>query len=105
MVVAEEFNISPRTVERNYYSVVDELAKETWEQRTELRATLQSKLETIYKTAVEDGNLRAAIDACNSQARIGGLFEQRPEQQRELPTVIELSEGDFRQIEGETNES
>lgn len=93
--VATKYDLSPRSVERQYYYIIGEMAKEAEAARTELRGTLMARYDLIYKKALADDNLKSALDACNSQAKVGGLLERKTEDKGpELPKVLEFTERD-----------
>lgn len=88
--IAAKFEISPRTVERNYYAVVDALGSISNERKRDLRAILIARQDGIYKKAMSEGNYDLALKVTAQMAKTGGLFDTIKESEPSLPTVIEL---------------
>ena len=89
-LVASEFAISPRTVERNYYSVVDAIGRASNARKQELRTILLARQDRIYRQALENGDLSLALSVTDKMAKVGGLYEpSKNEDAVNLPTVIE----------------
>jgi hypothetical protein len=82
-ILAGEFKVSPRTVERQYYSIVNELARESQESKMELRGTLLARLDQVYHAALADNKLQIAVNAISAQAKIGGLHDPKPQDELE----------------------
>lgn len=94
--IGRKYAISPRTVETQYYRIVDEMARMVEEGRDELRVSLMARQEMIFKQAAADGQLKTALDAINSQAKLGGLYDAKALDNKQ-PKVIVIGEGDFSQ--------
>ena len=92
--VAKEFRVSARTVERQYYSIVNELSSLATEGRKELRGTLMARYEKLYQMAIESANIKSALETCNAQAKLSNLY-QHDKTEKKLPEFIEISEQDF----------
>ena len=91
--VAKKFKVSPSTIKRQYYQIVEELGKQAEEGRKELRSNLMARNDYIFKQSLADGKYKTALDANMAQAKLGGLFDTQS-QENEAPTKINILEGD-----------
>jgi hypothetical protein len=106
--VAEKFGLSPRSIERQYYQVVGELAGQSEAQKTELRGTIQARLDEIYRQTMDAGKFREAISVCELQAKVGGLYDKAQGPDIEMVRWIEAEVVDFsspKAIEGESDDN
>lgn len=87
--LSREEKVSPRTIERTYYQIIDEMAMIQNEHKNELRATILARQEYIYKRAIKNQNMNLALRCLNDIAKVGGLFEQKSKEEPDLPKVIE----------------
>lgn len=87
--LSREEKVSPRTIERTYYQIIDEMAMIQNEHKNELRATILARQEYIYKRAVKNNNMNLALRCLGDIAKVGGLFDQKAKEETDLPKVIE----------------
>lgn len=93
-VIGKTYNISPRSVETQYYHIVNAMEHLATEGRAELRANLMARNDSLFKKAVADEKYKTALDINVVQAKLGGLFTEK-EAQAKQPEVIEIGERDF----------
>lgn len=74
-ILAKKHNCSKGSIQRQYLNLVSELAGKQKESREELRVELMLKVQHLYDVALKAGNIKNALDALNSQAKMGGLFQ------------------------------
>lgn len=92
-LVASEQGISPRTVERSYYAVVDNVGKASAARKHELRTMLLARQEHIYRAAMADGDWKLALDVTDKMAKVGGLYvPDKAKEEQVMPKVIEYFE-------------
>ena len=91
--VAKKFGIAPGTVKNQYYQILEELSAKAEEGRKELRSNLMARNDYIFKQSLADKKWKTALDANMAQAKLGGLFEAKT-QENEAPTKINIVEGD-----------
>ena len=87
-ICAERWKVAPRTVETQYYKLVTEMEKLVIESREELRATLMTRNDYIYQRSMKTGKHKTALDANMANAKIGGLFNEKAEMQKESKKII-----------------
>jgi len=93
--VAQEENIMEKSVETQYYQIINELQKLVKENRYELRANLMARQEAIYQKAMEKNALKMALEATAAQAKLGGLYDADVVQDKKSPEVIVFKEKEF----------
>ena len=95
-IIANKFNCSKSTIERQYRSIITLLANEQKEQLHQLRSELIMRSESLYRLAVERGNIRNAIDAINIQAKIAGLYlpEKEEKEAKEVAPIFQFKKVD-----------
>lgn len=94
-VLAPKYRVSERTIERQYYIVVNQAVQNlSDEKKKEYRAEAIARADYAYKRAVSEGNIKYALDATNLKAKITGLYE-KSESNETSPTVINIQEQDF----------
>jgi len=71
------WKVSPRTVETQYYKIVNAIEAIVLEGREQLRAELMIKNDYLYAKAMKNGKLKTALDINMAQAKIGGLFDDK----------------------------
>jgi len=105
--LANKWRVSPRTIETQYYHLVNAMEAMVTEGRRELRASLMARNDMIFREAVRTKKFKTALDANTAQARLGGLFEPGA-QENKVPEVIEVAERDFsskpKLVSGESEE-
>lgn len=82
-VLAKKHNCSKSSVHRQYLNLVSEMASQQKETREELRVELMIKTQFLYDKALEAGNIKNALDAVNSHAKMAGLFQPDKEEKEE----------------------
>jgi len=92
--VAARFNISPRTVERQYSKVLKQITEELSNSRENVRSELLTKIDAIYKYSMEEGKPKVALDACLAHAKLAKL-DKESEAQDTRPKFINLTEMKF----------
>lgn len=92
--IGRKYKISQRTVETQYYQVVDSMKNLVDEGRAELRANLMARNDLLFKRSLAEGKYKTALDVNVAQAKIGGLFNDIKDEQKP-PEVIEIGEQDF----------
>jgi hypothetical protein len=95
--VAAKFNISPKTVETQYYQIVNGFVKLAEEQRKELQGTLLARQEEIYRKAMGEGQYKLALEATLAQSKTAGIQEKPQEAAPKRTEVITIKERDFSQ--------
>lgn len=73
--LAKKHKCSKSSIQRQYLNLVSEMASKQKDSREELRVELMLKTQHLYDLALENGNIKNALDALNSQAKMGGLFQ------------------------------
>jgi phosphoribosyl-dephospho-CoA transferase len=96
--VAAEFQVSERTIRKQYESVVRQMQALVKEQRHELRATLMARQEGIFQKAMEKANLKTALQATTEQAKLGGLYDPDVVNDKKTPEVIVFKEKEFSNV-------
>ena len=94
-VLAPQYKISKKSIERQYYMICNEsVLGLSEEKKNEFRAEAVARTDYLYKRAVAEGNLKQANDACNLKAKLTGLYE-KSEGGESSPTVINIEQKDF----------
>jgi hypothetical protein len=92
--LAPRYKVSPRTIENQYYALVNAMRKLVEEGRAELRAKLMAQNDLIYKKSLTEKKYKVALDATTAQAKLAGLYEPG-QQETAPPDVIEVEQRDF----------
>lgn len=92
--IGEKYNISPRTVERQYSSILKRMSEDIEKSRTDLRNELMTRNDEIYKRSMSEGKFKVALDANMAQAKLANLFEKQ-EKEEKRPEIIDIVEQDF----------
>lgn len=93
--LAEKWEVSPRTIESQYYQIIDDLGKTVEDGRAELRSKLMARAEFIFKQALADKKYKTALDASVVQAKLGGLYDTKHVEDNKMPEIITVSERDY----------
>jgi hypothetical protein len=83
--LARKHKCSKGSIERQYYNLMKDLAEVQKEKREELRVQMLMRTNHLYQRALEDGNIKNAIDAVNLQSKIGGLYQPEKADKEEKP--------------------
>lgn len=92
--LANQYKISPRSVETQYYQIVGSMQQLVDEKKGELRANLMARQEEIFKRSMKDAKYKTALDATVAQAKLGGLYENVASEPKQ-PEIITIKEKDF----------
>lgn len=87
-LVAHEFKCAEKTVQNQYYKIFKDLGSVTSATKDEWRGRILARQESLYRRAVENGNIKNANDVLNSQAKILGLNEKVAETPDRAETII-----------------
>ena len=93
-MISEKFNISERTVERQYSAVIKNIGKMVAEDRESLRSELMLRNDLIFKRSMEEGKFKTALDANMAQAKLARLFDEEVED-KQRPKIITLTQKKF----------
>lgn len=72
--IAKEHKCSENSIRKQYRVIMEDIKSRSEETREDLRVHLLKKLENYELRAVRNGDLKTAILAVNSQAKISGQF-------------------------------
>jgi len=92
--VATKYDISERTVERQYYKVLKGISEDVSKSRSNLRTELMTRNDEIYKRSMEEGKFKVALDANMAQAKLAKL-DREEEKKDNRPSIITLVEKKF----------
>ncbi len=93
-VIAEKYGVTSRSIDRQYLKILKDMQESMVENKGELKASLLQKTEYIYKIALAKGNLKTALDAINSQAKIAGILSVIEANKPKVPEIITIREED-----------
>lgn len=105
--LSKKWNISPRTVEGQYYSIVNKMQEGLEERREELRAKLMTRSDYIYKKTLHQGNYKLAMDANRDLAKYGGILDGKEGKKIQVPeiNIEERKEPPLKVVGDESTES
>lgn len=84
-ILAKKHDCSPHTIMRQYRELVNQLAESQKEVREELRVELELQAKHIQSLALQNGNLKNALDAINQRAKLSGLYLPEKEETPKAP--------------------
>ncbi len=93
-VIAEKWNVTSRSIDRQYLKILRDMRESMVENKGELAASLMQKAEYIYKLSLASGKLKTALDAINSQAKISGIQAHIDSGKSKAPQIITIRESD-----------
>ncbi len=91
--IAKEFDVSPRTIERQYQNLSKELGENTEEARQEARLMTEAWLREAYLLAKEKEQPKGMIDAAKEYNRLKGVYDDHSNEVAP-PKVIKIKQVD-----------
>lgn len=73
---------------------MDDLIAENREQLPELKASLMARVDHIFNQALENENLKTALESINLQAKIGGIYDKKEVVEEKTPDIITVKKRD-----------
>ena len=90
--LSKQFGVSELTIRRQYLDVMAGLTEQDETKRAELRSQLLLQTEHLQRRATEAGNVKNALDAINTRAKIGGLFDPKQIEAPKRPKIVVIEE-------------
>lgn len=84
-VLATKHKCSPGSIMRQYREIINYLAETQKDEREGLRAELEMQAKHIQSKALEQDNLKHALDAINQRAKLAGLYNPAKEEAAKEP--------------------
>lgn len=94
-VLGHKWKVAPKTIETQYYHLINEMAEAAEHERAELRANLMARQDSIFKKSMQEGKYKVALDATIAQAKLGGLHDTVKADERTSPEMITVAERDY----------
>lgn len=90
--LSKKYQVTELTIRRQYLEVMKGLTEQDETKKAELRSQLLLQSEHLQRKATETGNIRNALDAINTRAKIGGLFDSKAEKAPDRPKIVMIEE-------------
>lgn len=88
--LSKKYECAKSTIRAQYNKVMTDLIEANKEALPELKANLMERANFIFEKALENDNLKTALETINLQAKIGGVYNKSDKAEDKTPEFITI---------------
>lgn len=89
-IMSEKYKTSKRAIQEDIRKIGKDWAESLTEDQKELRGLYQERLDMLFQAAIDDGNIRAALEVQKEIHKLNAIYHKNEEKADEAPKFINI---------------
>jgi hypothetical protein len=89
-MMSEKYKTSKRAIQEDIRKIGQEWAESLNENQKELKGLYEERLNMLFQAAIDDGNIRAALEVQKEIHKINAIYNDKDEKEDTAPKIINI---------------